>query len=91
MVQKRTVADHEGLFSVRLRRRRIREMFASWVLDGKTRATNSNSGGAIRVRWNKIQVPFVVVQNPGPLQPAPVWVRMTYLKTPGTAEGQEDG
>jgi putative CocE/NonD family hydrolase len=42
----------------------MRELFASWVLDGKTRATNSIPAGPSG-SLDKITVPFVVVQNPG--------------------------
>jgi uncharacterized protein len=42
----------------------MRELFASWVLDGKTRQTNSIPAGPSG-SLDKIQVPFVVVQNPG--------------------------
>jgi hypothetical protein len=42
----------------------MREMFASWVLDGKTRARNSIPAGPSG-SLGKIAVPFVVVQNPG--------------------------
>jgi len=42
----------------------IRELFATWVLDGKTRQTNSIPGGPSG-SLDRIRVPFVVVQNPG--------------------------
>jgi predicted acyl esterase len=42
----------------------IRELFATWVLDGKTRQTNSILGGPSG-SLDRIRVPFVVVQNPG--------------------------
>lgn len=42
----------------------MRELFASWVLDGKTRKTNSIPAGPSG-SLDRIQVPFVVVQNPG--------------------------
>ncbi|MGA7313545.1 MAG: CocE/NonD family hydrolase [Silvibacterium sp.] len=42
----------------------MRELFASWVLDGKTRHTNSIPAGPSG-SLDKITVPFVVVQNPG--------------------------
>jgi uncharacterized protein len=42
----------------------MRELFATWVLDGKTRQTNSIPTGPSG-SLDKITVPFVVVQNPG--------------------------
>jgi putative CocE/NonD family hydrolase len=42
----------------------MRELFASWILDGKTRASNSIPPGPSRELAN-ITVPFVVAQNPG--------------------------
>ncbi|MGO8956861.1 MAG: hypothetical protein ACLQFR_05745 [Streptosporangiaceae bacterium] len=39
-------------------------LFASWVIDGKTRETNSIPAGPYQ-QTDKIQVSFVVVQNPG--------------------------
>jgi uncharacterized protein len=44
--------------------RKIGELFASWVLDGKTRRTNTIPAGPSG-SLNRIHVPFVVVQNPG--------------------------
>ncbi len=44
--------------------RPMRELFASWVLDGRTRASNSVPAGPSRELGN-IVVPFVVAQNPG--------------------------
>jgi uncharacterized protein len=44
--------------------RKIRELFASWLLDGKTRQTNSIPAG-VSGSLDNIHVPFVVVQNPG--------------------------
>jgi uncharacterized protein len=41
-----------------------RELFASWVIDGKTRDTNSIPSGPYN-RMDTITVPFAVVQNPG--------------------------
>jgi putative CocE/NonD family hydrolase len=46
--------------------RAFNELFASWVIDGKTRETNSIPAGPYQ-QMDKIAVPFVVVQNPGHL------------------------
>ncbi|MCU1322998.1 MAG: Acyl esterase [Acidobacteriaceae bacterium] len=63
MVQKRMLQIMKS-FQRKAPTRAMREMFASWVLDGKTRATNSIPAGPSG-SLDKIQVPFVVVQNPG--------------------------
>lgn len=42
----------------------MRRLFASWVLDGKTRAANSVPAGP-SPKLGNITVPFVVAQNPG--------------------------
>lgn len=42
----------------------VRELFASWMLDGKTRGLNSVPAGPSG-KLGGIKVPFVVVQNPG--------------------------
>jgi putative CocE/NonD family hydrolase len=62
-VQKRLTAIMKG-FQRKTPSRKIRELFASWVFDGKTRQTNSIPAGPSGSLDN-ITVPFVVVQNPG--------------------------
>src|SRR5260370_28113144 len=44
--------------------RRMRGLFANWMIDGKTREASSVPSGPY-AELNKIDVPFVVVQNLG--------------------------
>ncbi len=62
-VQKRMTRIMKS-FQRKMPSKKIRELFASWVLDGKTRQTNSIPAGPSG-SLDKISVPFVVVQNPG--------------------------
>jgi uncharacterized protein len=62
-VQKR-LAKIQRSFMGKDPARAYNELFASWVIDGKTRQTHSIPPGPYQ-QMDKIQVPFVVVQNPG--------------------------
>lgn len=62
-VRKRMVRIQDG-FKTRTPSKPMRELFANWVLDGKTRGSNSVPAGPSK-DLAKIVVPFVVVQNPG--------------------------
>jgi uncharacterized protein len=62
-MQKHLAAIQAG-FMKKTPARSYRELFASWVIDGKTRDTNSIPDGPYN-KMDNITVPFVVVQNPG--------------------------
>jgi putative CocE/NonD family hydrolase len=62
-VQKRLTKIQDG-FMKKPPERPYQELFASWVLDGKTRETNTIPAGPYQV-MDQITVPFVAVQNPG--------------------------
>jgi hypothetical protein len=55
---------HHEEFSTQDAVEEVSELFASWVLDGKTSRTNNIPAGPSG-SLNRIHVPFVVVQNPG--------------------------
>jgi putative CocE/NonD family hydrolase len=62
-VQKRLATIQRG-FMNKTPARPYQELFASWVVDGKTRQANSIPAGPSG-HLEKITVPFVVAQNPG--------------------------
>ncbi len=62
-LQKRMVAIQND-FKKGVPARKYRQLFAEWIFDGKTRATNSIPEGPRR-QLNRIEVPFVVVEDTG--------------------------
>ena len=62
-VQKR-MSEIQDKFKAQTPDRKYRELLASWIYDGKTRATHTIPSGP-RGRLDKIQVPFVVVTDVG--------------------------
>jgi uncharacterized protein len=64
-VQKRLTKIQTGFMNT-APTRAYRELFANLVIDGKTRETNAMPAGPYE-QMDMIQVPFVVVQNPGHL------------------------
>ena len=62
-IQERMVAIQKD-FKKHVPARKYRQMFAEWIFDGKTRATNSIPEGP-RGQLNQITVPFVVVEDTG--------------------------
>ena len=62
-VKKRMTRIQDG-FKKKTPAKEIRALFAGWVLDGKTRRTNSIPAGPSGALGN-IKVPYVVVQNLG--------------------------
>src|ERR1039457_641640 len=64
-LQKRMVAI-QNEFKKGVPARKYRQLFAEWIFDGKTRATNSIPEGPWR-QLKQITVPFVVVENMGAL------------------------
>lgn len=62
-VRKRMIRIQDG-FKTKMPTKPIRDLFASWVLDGKTRALNSIPAGPSK-QLSNVTVPFVVAQNPG--------------------------
>jgi putative CocE/NonD family hydrolase len=64
-IQERMVAIQKG-FKKHVPARKYRQLFAEWIFDGKTRATNSIPEGPWR-QLKQITVPFVAVENTGAL------------------------
>jgi uncharacterized protein len=64
-VRKR-MADIMDSFKKNTPARKYRQLFADWVFDGKTRATNSIPEGP-RAQLDRIEVPFVVIEDMGAL------------------------
>jgi uncharacterized protein len=64
-LQKRMV-EIQNAFKKHVPARKYRELFAEWIFDGKTRATNSIPEGPWR-QLKQITVPFVAVENLGAL------------------------
>jgi len=62
-VRKRLTRIMKG-FQKRTPTREMRELWANMVFDGKTRATSAMAEGPSR-SLSEIDIPFVVVQNPG--------------------------
>jgi len=62
-IQKRMTEIMNG-FKKHVPARKYREMFAQWIFDGKTRASNSIPEGP-RAQLQQIDVPFVVVEDTG--------------------------
>jgi hypothetical protein len=61
-IQKRLAQIQNG-FMKKPPTRAYKELFANLVIDGKTRETNDMPPGPYQ-EMDKIQAPFVVVQNP---------------------------
>jgi hypothetical protein len=62
-IQERMVAIQKN-FKQQVPARKYRQMFAEWIFDGKTRATNNIPEGP-RAQLKQIEVPFVVVEDTG--------------------------
>jgi uncharacterized protein len=63
LMQKRLPAIQDG-FMTKTPVREVRDQIANWLFDGKTRATNAIGTGPY-AELDKIDVPFVAVQNLG--------------------------